>query len=163
MATGALAQVPDTTHRFHPRGYPGFHHDEITLLVGYHQGRYGFAELGIGRNIYGVAHHPYGLGYHIGAEVRVDRSDIRGLKAGIHITGGVAMGVHFIHYMEGDHTMQVLRPEFGIGLFKGKLTYAYNWRLTKPVIDGINTHMVSFAYAFRLKRLPRDDVRQGRP
>ena len=42
-----------------------------------------------------------------------------------------------------------------------KVTYAYNIRLTKPRIEGLNTHMLSLSYAFRVKRLPRDDQRKA--
>lgn len=122
-------------------------------------------ELGIGRSAYGVVHHPYGVSYYLGAEMCVDRPGPYGVKAGAYVTGGMAMGVQYIHYMEmeGSAAMEVLRPEIGIGLFKFKMTYAYNWRLTKPRIDGVSTHMLSLSYAFRLKRLPRDDTRNGRP
>lgn len=143
-----------------PRRYPGFHHDELVLVAGYHQGSFGFAELGIGRSVHGMMHHPYGLGYSLGFEARVDRPGIIGVKAGGYIAGGPAMGVQFIHYMHGAETMEVLRPEIGIGLFKVRLTYAYNWRLTKPRIDGVSTHMVSLCYALRMARLKNDDARR---
>lgn len=157
VGASAGAQVADSS--WAPRR--SIHHDELTLLTAYHQGRYGFAELGIGRSIYGATHHPYGMGFHAGAELRLDRPELRGLKAGVYVTGGFAMGVQYIHYMEEGHAMEVIRPEYGIGLFKGKITYAYNVRLTKPRIDGVSTHMVSFSYAFRLKRLPRDDDKKA--
>ncbi len=136
-------------------------HDEITLLTGYHQGRCGFAELGIGRDIYGSNRHPYGIGYHAGAEVRVDRPELFGVKVGGYMEGGMAMGAYLVHYRQGAENCTVFRPEFGIGIFKFKITYAYNVGLTRHRIDGINTHMVSLSYAFRLKRLPRDDDRKA--
>jgi hypothetical protein len=139
------------------------HHDEITLLTGYHQGRYGFAEIGLGRSIYGLKHHPYGMGYHIGSEVRVDRPDIWGLKAGAYVTGGFAMGIQYVHYMRADDAMEVLRLECGIGVLKARMVYAYNMRLSKPELEGVNTHMLTLSYAFRVKRLPHDDARMGRP
>lgn len=155
-SVGVLAgKAQMDVHYSYPDSFPSSeHHDEITLLTGYHQGRYGFAELGIGRDIYGSNHHPYGVGYDLGAEVRVDRPELWGVKAGAYVTSGFAMGVQYIHYMEGANSMEVLRPEIGIGLFKFKMTYAYNLRITKPRMDGINTHMLSLSYAFRLKRLP---------
>lgn len=161
MAMTAKGQV-DSVAADLPRGYPGsFHRDEVTLLTGYHQGRYGFAELGIGRSIHGAVHHPYGVGYHLGAELRVDRPALWGLKVGAYATGGFALGLHYVHYMDGAESTEVLRPEYGIGIFKAKVTYAYNIRLSKPRIEGLSTHVLSLSYAFRLKRLPRDDQRKA--
>ena len=131
-------------------------HDELTLLVGYHQGNEGFAELGIGRDIYGIVHHPFGFGYHLGSEVRVDRPELFGVKVGVYVTGGVAMGVQLIQYFEPGEGCTALRPEIGIGIFKAKLTYAYNIGLASDRLPGINTHMLSLTYAFRMLRLPGD-------
>ncbi len=135
-------------------------HDEITLLTGYHQGQFGFAELGLGRDLYGSNRHPYGVGWHAGAEFRVDRPELWGAKVGAYIEGGMAMGAHLVLYRQGYARCTVFRPEIGIGLFKCKLTYAYNVPITKPCMDGINTHMLSLTYAFRLIRLPKDDHRK---
>lgn len=158
-AFAAMGQA-DTAALILPRRSPGFHHDEITLLTGYHQGRYGFAEVGIGRSIYGVMHHPYGTGYHVGTEVRVDRPDIWALKAGAYVTGGFAMGIQYVHYMRARDATEVLRLECGIGVLKARMVYAYNLRLSKPELEGVNTHMLTLSYAFRVKRLPRDDARR---
>lgn len=157
LPLGAAAQVPEVAA--HPMQWRE-HHDEITLLTGYHQGRFGFAELGVGRNQYGSNHHPYDIGYFAGAELRVDRPERWGLKVGAYVDGGFAMGVQYIHYMEGGRSMEVLRPEIGIGAFKARMVYAYNLRLSKPGLDGVNAHMLGLYYAFRVKRLPRDDARR---
>lgn len=133
-------------------------HDEITLLTGYHQGRSGFAELGIGRSVYGVVHHPFGVAYHAGAELRVDRPELIGWKIGGYFTFGSAMGIQLIRYQEGDVGCSVIRPEIGIGILKAKLTYAYNINLSPSRIDGISTHMLSLAYAWRIKRLRADAI-----
>ncbi|MBL7945251.1 MAG: hypothetical protein JNN32_04245 [Flavobacteriales bacterium] len=128
------------------------HHDELTLVARYQQGRYGFAELGIGRNQYGKDHHPFDIGYYAGAELRVDRPELWGLKVGAYADGGFAMGVQYIHYFDGPRSYPVLRPEMGIGVFKAKMTYAYNVALGERM-PGTNTHMLSFSYAFRVARL----------
>ncbi|MCC7503392.1 MAG: hypothetical protein IT229_12740 [Flavobacteriales bacterium] len=135
-------------------------HDELTLLVGYHQGTHGFAELGIGRNIYGVVHHPFGVSYYLGSEVRVDRPELLGVKVGVYGTGGVAIGVQLIQYFEAGEGCAVLRPEIGIGIFKAKLTYAYNIGLASDRLPGINTHMLTLTYAFRVLRLSGDDAKR---
>ncbi|HRD54380.1 MAG TPA: hypothetical protein PKY96_17200 [Flavobacteriales bacterium] len=130
--------------------------DEITLLAAYHQGRFGFAELCIGRNIYGAVHHPFGVGYHAGAELRVDQPSIVGWKVGAYATGGVAMGLQFIRYQKAAKGCTVIRPEIGIGVFKTRVSYAYNINLSPSRLDGISTHMVSLSHALRMKRLTKE-------
>ncbi|MBK9175159.1 MAG: hypothetical protein IPM46_02245 [Flavobacteriales bacterium] len=146
-----LAQSPDTL-RPPPRDWLK---DELTLLTGYHQGRFAFAELGIGRSIHGVVRHPFGIGYHIGAEARVDRPSLIGWKVGGYMTAGFAMGAQVIRYQEGREGCTVLRPEVGIGILKAKVTYAYNINLSPSRVPGINAHMVSIAYAWRVALLQR--------
>lgn len=161
MAAFAQGQESDTLWR------PSYSHlrihDEITLLAGYHQGRSGFGELGLGRSYYAIGHLPVGWGYYAGGEMRVDRPELKGAKIGAYVTSGFAMGLQLIHYWEGEVQSSVLRPEIGIGLFKGKMTYAYNIGLSPTRVPGINTHMIGFSYAFRIMRLPQDDdQRRGR-
>ena len=153
-SVSAVAQT-DSTHTFPTRRT--IRHDELTLLTGYQQGRYGFAEVGLGRNQFGVVHHPYDFGYYLGAEARVDRPQLWGLKLGAYVDGGVAMGLQLIHYFNGTEGGTVLRPEFGIGVWKAKLCYAYNLSLAGHPLPGINTHQLSLSYALRLLRLRGDD------
>lgn len=151
--SAALAQVDSTRRPLPWRG----HHDEITLHTAYHQGRTGFAELGIGRSFYDFVHLPICASYYGGVECRVDRPELIGLKAGFYTSALVAFGLHYVHYMEGPASMDVLRPELGLGVLKAKLTYAYNIGLSSPRMEGINTHMLSLSYAFRVARLKGDD------
>jgi hypothetical protein len=161
----AFAQQHDTLDLLLPSRMRSEH--ALALLVGYHQGHYGFAELGIGRNNVqgGFCGPPFASGYYLGAEVRVDRPELLAVKAEAYMTGFFAMGLQYLHYMERPHadgpttltTMDVLRPEIGFGALQFKITYAYNWRLTKPHIEGVNTHMVSIGYAFNIARLPGND------
>jgi hypothetical protein len=157
--SSAHAQT-DSTRAFPTRR--SIHHDELTLLTGYHQGRFGFAEVGLGRNRYGVVHHPYDFGYYLGAEARVDRPQLWGAKVGVYVDGGVAMGLQLIHYFNGTQGGTVLRPEFGIGVWKAKMTYAYNISLAGHPLPAINTHQLSLSYALRLLRLPRDDEHRSK-
>ncbi|MBK7945215.1 MAG: hypothetical protein IPJ85_07895 [Flavobacteriales bacterium] len=146
-----LGQSMDSlTHRPH-----AWRRDELTLHTAYHQGRFGFVELSIGRNIYGAVHHPFGVGYQAGAEVRVDRPTLVGWKVGGYFTFGSAMGMQVIRYQEAAMGCTVIRPEIGIGVFKTKVSYAYNVNLSPSRLDGISTHMVSLSHAFRLKRLSK--------
>jgi hypothetical protein len=102
----------------------------------------------------------------VGAEFRTDRPELIGLKAGAMVSWGWALGLQYIHYTErpdseehpgGSNSMEVVRPEIGFDIEKFRVTYAYNIALTKPRIDGVNTHMLSLAYAWRVARLPGDD------
>ncbi|HRH67996.1 MAG TPA: hypothetical protein PLB89_00680 [Flavobacteriales bacterium] len=159
VACGSLVAQQDSLALPYPRGHVGhFYRDEITLLAGFNQGRYGFAELGVGRSAYGVVHHPLGVGYFAGAELRPDRPELIGWKLGGYITFGGEMGLQLIRYQEGAAGSTVIRPELGIGIWKARLAYAYNINLSPSRIDGINTHMVSMSYALRMFTLSaRDD------
>lgn len=157
----AYGQLSDTT--WVPFTPQHVHHDELTLLVGYQQGMYGWAELGIGRNQYGIMHHPYDLGYYLGAELRVDRPELVGVKVAAYVDGGVAAGVQLIQYFGKGEGSTVFRPEIGIGLFKARITYGYNVALGAPRMPGINSHLVNISYALRLNRLPKDRDHPGRP
>ncbi|MBP7407973.1 MAG: hypothetical protein KA941_04365 [Flavobacteriales bacterium] len=136
------------------------HHREITLLIGYDQGRYGNAEVGLAANIFGTAHHPYAMAAFIGGEVRVDRTTLIGPKVGIWLAGGVAMGAQAIYYTDGHERSFVLRPEYGFGFHKFKVTYGYNFRITNKDLQGINSHLLNLTYCFRLARLKGDDDRK---
>lgn len=155
----AAAQLTDTTGSRSPSfGY----HDELTLHAGFSQGRYGFLELGIGRNLFTHRHIPIGAGYFAGVELRPDRPEVMGVKVGAYMNTMVAMGVQFIVYPDPKVGGTVLRPEIGVGAMKWKVTYAYNVAFGGVEVPGINTHMVSFTYALRLLRLPGDDLRRSR-
>ncbi len=149
------AQDADTPLMKHP-GWE--HHDEVVLMTGYAQGRYGYGELGVGRSVYGISHLPYGMGYYLAAEVRVDRPEYVGVKIGAYVTGGFAMGLQLIRYTDGHAGCTVLRPEIGIGIGKAKVTYAYNLQLSRPELSGINTHMLCLSYGLRIKPLRGDHM-----
>ncbi|MCC6938205.1 MAG: hypothetical protein IT226_08280 [Flavobacteriales bacterium] len=151
----AVAQLSDSA--FHVNR--ATRHVELGLHTGYVQGRYGFADLGLSANVWGADRHPYGAGAFLGTEVRVDRTALIGPKVGFYFTGGSAMGAQFIYYTDGGEGSWVFRPEIGIGLFKFKLTYGYNVRLSNADMPGLNTHIVNVSYAFRLLRLKGDEFR----
>lgn len=168
LLVGLLSSLATSAQRDVYYSYPDSfrlieRHDEITLLMGYQQGRHGYAELGIGRNIWGTNMHPYDLAYYAGVEARVDKPELMGVKVGAYVDGGFAMGVQVIQYMHDGKGCTVCRPEIGIGIWKAKVTYAYNIDLSPERSDGTNTHMVSIAYALRLVTLTRRDdrVRNG--
>lgn len=131
-------------------------HDGIGLLVGYVQGRHAAAEIGLARSIHGVVHHPYSFDYFVAAELNWADRPLTGVKAGLWVAGGAAMGLQAIWYTDGAGNAAVLRPEIGIGLATFKLTYGYNVRLAGEAFDRLNTHVLNVTYCFTLVRL-RDE------
>jgi hypothetical protein len=135
--------------------------DEVVLVTAYNQGTFGFAELGIGRNIGATGHLPVDVGYYLGGEMRVDDPDRYGLKFGFYLMAVVEFGSQFIYYRAPEEDpFYVWRPEIGFGLLKARVTYAYNVKLAGERLPGFNTHMLTVAYALRLFRLPGDSDRR---
>jgi hypothetical protein len=135
--------------------------DEVVLVTAFNQGTFGFAELGIGRNIGATGHLPVDVGYYLGGEMRVDDPEHYGLKFGFYLMAVVEFGSQFIYYRTPeDDPFYVWRPEIGFGLLKARVTYAYNVKLAGDRLPGFNTHMLTVAYALRLFRLPGDSNRR---
>ncbi|MBX3256155.1 MAG: hypothetical protein KF862_18605 [Chitinophagaceae bacterium] len=124
---------------------------DFSLLTGYSQGRYAFADIGLAINYYGTNRHPFSIGYFVSNEIKLNKDLIIGPKIGVWIAGGIAMGLNLIYYTDFDKSSLVLRPEIGIGILKTKLVYGYNWRWTNSLTN-INQHQVDLTYCFRLKR-----------
>jgi hypothetical protein len=125
---------------------------ELSLLIGYNQGKYGFADIGLAINHYGTNRHPFSLDYFVSNEIKIDKDLMIGPKVGVWVAGGFAMGLNLIYYTDFDKSSLVLRPEIGIGIEKVKFVYGYNWRWTKSLIN-INQHQVGLTYCFTLMRL----------
>lgn len=123
----------------------------IGLLVGYNFWREHYAELGISFNRFGrVGHHPFGWSAFASSEVHLSRNLIFGPKIGAWISGGIgglALGGNLILYTTGSESSLRFRPEIGMGLEGWKLTYGYNFALSNRDLTGINTHVVSLAWA----------------
>lgn len=134
-------------------------HDGIGLLVGYVQGRHAAAEIGLARNIHGTVHHPYAFAYFVATELNGTDRPLTGVKAGLWVAGGAAMGLQAIWYTDGARSAAVLRPEIGIGLATFKLTYGYNLRLAGEAFDRLNTHVLNVTYCFTLVRLKDEGPR----
>lgn len=125
---------------------------DLSLVTGFNQGSYSFAELGLAINHYGKNRHPFSLNYFISNEIKLNQDLIIGPKAGIWIGGGYAMGLNLIYYTDFDKGSVVFRPEIGIGIQKVKLVYGYNWNVNKGLFK-INQHQVGLTYCFTLKRI----------
>lgn len=135
--------------------------DEVVLVAGLNQGTFGYAELGIGRNIGATGHLPVDAGYYLGGEMRMDDPGRYGLKFGFYVMAVVELGSQMIYYMAPEEDpFFVWRPEIGFGLLKARVTYAYNVKLAGERLPGFNTHMLTVAYALRLFRLPGDPNRR---
>lgn len=131
---------------------------DFSLLAGYQQGKYGFAEIGFAINQYGTNRHPFSFDYFVSNEIKLDKKTIIGPKVGVWVGGGAAMGLNFIYYTDFSKNCFVFRPEFGIGIQKLKLVYGYNWNWTKTFY-GINQHLAGLTYCFTLKRLKSTEGR----
>lgn len=149
------AQQADSTYRM-PYAT---RHDGIGLLAGYVQGRHAAAEIGLARNIHGTVHHPYSFDYFVAAELSGTDRLLTGVKAGLWVAGGAAMGLQAIWYTDGAGNAAVLRPELGIGLATFKVTYGYNVRLAGEDFDRLNTHVLNVTYCFTLLRLREERPR----
>lgn len=125
---------------------------DFSLLVGFNQGKYSFAEVGIAMNHYGTNRHPFSLNYYIANEIKLDRNVIVGPKIGVWAGGGFALGLSLIYYTDFSKGSIVFRPEAGVGFRKTKLMYGYNWRWTKSLTN-LNQHQIGLTHCFTLKRL----------
>ena len=147
------SQVKDTSHLSF--GY--YHKEDISLLLGYHQGDHGFADIGIAWNKYGINRHPYSLDYFISNEIRIGNKTVIGPKVGIWVGAGFATGLNMIYYTDFHQGSLVLRPEFGLGIEKAKLVYGYNIRFNSS-FNAINRHLVGLTWCLTIKRLVYKEV-----
>lgn len=127
---------------------------ELSLLTAIDVGKYVNAEVGIGINSFGtVGPHPSGVCYYLGNEIKVSDKLLIGPKVGIHFIGGLAFGFSFIYYTDFDSGCIAFRPDIGIGFERFKMAYGYNAKLSNKHFNGINTHLFTVIYLFRLKHL----------
>lgn len=98
-AARASAQHPDSLAS-NPRDWK---RDGFSLLLGYHQEHYGFAEIGFGRSILGVVHQPLGSVHHAGAALRANRPSLIACKVGGYMTAGMTMGIAAIRHQKKKH------------------------------------------------------------
>ena len=158
MPSTVVSQTVDQEWMARP---PMDQRDEVVLVAGLNQGTFGYAELGIGRNIGATGHLPVDAGYYLGGELRMDDPGRYGLKFGFYTMAFVELGSQKIYYMApAEDPFFVWRPEIGFGLLKARVTYAYNVKLAGERLPGFNTHMLTVAYALRLFRLSGDTNRR---
>lgn len=157
LSAFANAQTPDTIL---PKKVVA--ERSLRLLTGFSFGKKTFADIGISKNSNAVVGpHPFFSAYFISCEIKPGDNFILGPKVGAWIAGGVggvAMGVNTIYYTDFEKGSLAFRPEIGFGFGNFKLVYGYNAILTKRKLDGINSHVGSVVYCFRLKKL-KDKIR----
>jgi hypothetical protein len=128
----------------------------ISLLTGFSFGKNPFAELGLSKNSNTVVgHHPFSSAYFASTELKLRDRFILGPKIGAWAAGGVggiAIGLNMIYYTDFDNASLVFRPEIGFGFQNFKFVYGYNAILTNHKLDGINKHLGSVVYCFKLKK-----------
>jgi hypothetical protein len=149
LALSGYSQTTDTAiYKWTEKTYK----KDLSLLLRYNQGKYGFADFGLIINHYGTNRHPFSLDYFVSNEIKFDKDLVIGPKVGVWVAGGFAMGLNLIYYTDFDKSSLVFRPEIGIGFENVKFVYGYNWRWTKSLTN-INRHQVGLTYCFTLKRL----------
>jgi hypothetical protein len=142
----AQTKAADSIHKY------GTFHKEFSLLTGLNQGAYSFADIGLAINEYGSFRHPFAAAYFVSSEVKMGKDVIIGPKIGVWMGGGYVVGLNLIYYTDFMKGSFVFRPEIGIGIQKAKLVYGYNWKWKKS-FNGIDEHIISLAYCFRLKNM----------
>ena len=126
----------------------------LSLLAGYNQGGYGFAELGLAYNNFAFCAFSTSSAMFASLEVKLNNTKTIGPKVGVWMSSmGLALGLNLIYYTNTntDKSSMVFRPEMGVGAGRAKIVYGYNVRITKE-LDEINTHQVGLAWCFRLIR-----------
>jgi hypothetical protein len=147
------SQTPDTSSYL----YAYSKKKDFSLLIGYNQGNFGFADVGLAVNMYGTNRHPFSVNYFISNEIKVSDKTVIGPKIGAWVAGGFAMGLNLIYYTDFERASIVFRPEIGIGIEKAKLVYGYNAKFNSS-FEGINRHLVGLTYCFTLKRLKSEGL-----
>lgn len=147
------SQTPDSSSN----PYFSWRKKEISLLAGYSQGYFGFADIGFALNMYGTNRHPFSIHYFLSNEIKVSDRTIVAPKVGAWVAGGFALGVNLIYYTDFDRAAWVFRPEIGFGIQKVKLVYGYNVRFNSS-FEGINRHLAGLTYCFTLKRLKSEGL-----
>jgi hypothetical protein len=124
----------------------------LSLLAGYNQGYYGFAELGLAFNTFSFCEYSTSGAAFVSMEVKLNDPKTIGPKIGVWMSSmGLALGLNLIYYTNADKSSLVFRPELGIGAGRAKIVYGYNARLTKS-LDAINSHQLGVAWCFRIWR-----------
>lgn len=119
---------------------------EWAVLVGFNAGDSFFGDIGFGINEYGSAGpHPIAVSFTAGSEIQFRHTDkLIGPKISMHMMGGSALGFNLIHYTNFKKTSLVFRPEVGFGVQRFKMTYGYNFRLSKrDNFASISSHLFS--------------------
>src|SRR5438045_9789732 len=94
------SQTVDTSSK----GWSYSRKKDFSLLTGYNQGKYGFADIGLAINQYGWNRHPFSFDYFLSNEIKLSDKTIIGPKAGVWIAGGIAMGLNMIYYTDFDNS-----------------------------------------------------------
>jgi hypothetical protein len=132
---------------------------EKSLLVGYNQGYYGFAEIGIELNKVGATSiHDISVSYIVSNEIKFGNKTTIGPKIGFWIAAGPAAGLNLIYYTDFSQSGFVFRPEIGFGATIFKLVYGYNFKLS-GTLENINHNQVNVTICLNFKKWRFEDQR----
>jgi hypothetical protein len=158
-----ICQTNEDSLRSDTSYFPIYKKKYISILAGYNFWRYHYAEFGIAMNSEesgGV--HSYYSATFVSCEIKIDNKLQIGPKIGGWLSGGMsgmAMGLNLIYYTDFDQASLRLRPEIGFGMGGFKMVYGYNFRITNKDYKDLNTHVISFAYLIKLKKLKTIDIK----
>ena len=125
---------------------------ELSLLTGYNQGYYGFADIGLEFNKAGAtAIHNISVSYSVSNEIKISNKPTVGPKIGLWVAAGPAVGLNLIYYTDFSNSSFVLRPEIGLGVTNFKLVYGYNFKLTNS-LQTINTNLIEVIFCFPFRK-----------
>jgi len=152
------AQKSDSTiNSLNSKRKGGYSETHLAILTGYNFWENHYIELGLAWNERGqIGHHPHSSAYFVSTEYRLGSDPILGPKIGIWIDGGatgIALGLNLICYTDFDETSFRFRPEIGTGFNGWKLVYGYNFALSNKSFESINTHNITLAAAFSVKKI----------
>lgn len=124
---------------------------ELCIYTGYGAWKNHFGEVGIGIGTFrNVSHHPFSWLCHFGSEVQIKQNGFIGPKLGAYLAGGaagLALGLQTIYYTNFKISTLSIRPEIGIGVWRLKLAYGYNFFLYNRDIR-LESHRVSIGFAW---------------
>ena len=125
---------------------------DLSLLTGFNQGYYGFADIGLELNKTGAtAIHDISVSYSVSNEIKISNKTTFGPKIGVWVAAGPAVGLNLIYYTDFSNSSLVLRPEIGLGVTNFKLVYGYNFKLTNA-LQTINTNIIEVIYCFSFRK-----------
>lgn len=121
----------------------------LGCIIGWHQWKYGFGEVGFGiaRSEWmrhGVLFHAASISLELNPQNKVYGYKLSIWKSIPFVP--ISVGINGVHYRKLNHVDWTVRPMIGVGMEHLHLTYSYDFQFgVRDIIDR-NTHMFSIRY-----------------